>query len=91
MNVRELFKGIFCLVIRLIGVAFLYQALEAVPIIFATVYAVPWSLGHKDLITRLLMMAWQLAVAYWLVRGAPQLVRLAYPEADSQPGAAPRP
>jgi hypothetical protein len=37
------------------------------------------------------MMAWQLAVAYWLVRGAPQLVRLAYPDAGNQPGTPPQP
>jgi hypothetical protein len=87
MNLRELFKGIFSLVIRLIGLAFLYQAAEGMPFILATLYSMPFRLAYRDLtlITRVLMVVWEVALAYWMMRGAPQLMRLAYPEGENPP------
>ena len=92
MNAKDVFKGIFCLVIRLIGLMFLYQALQTLPIAIVPLYTVPFRLACQDFITRLLMMAWELAVAYWMMRGAPPLLRLAYPDSESRvPDAAPGP
>jgi len=31
----------------------------------------------------IVMIAWQLLLAWWLLRGAPQIMRLAYPETSA--------
>jgi hypothetical protein len=41
--------------------------------------AIP-SINFGSMFTSLLMAGWPLAMAYWLVRGAPLIMRIAYPD-----------
>jgi len=66
-------KDIFILVIRVLGLVFLYHGLSAlVPLLFSAAI-LPFAVSA-------LMVVWQLLLAYWLLRGAPLLMRIAYPE-----------
>jgi hypothetical protein len=71
-------KIIFNLIVRIIGLAFLYQGLSAVP----TAAANFWSLGThfivQSLFRTLFLVGWPLVIAYWMVRGAPWLMKLAF-------------
>ena len=72
-------KDMFSLAVRILGLAFLYQGLLALPT------ALRFSLfvaNFGNLIAGVLSVGWPLAVAYWLLRGAPLLMRIAYPETD---------
>ena len=68
MNAKEIFQ----LAVRLLGLAFLYHGLMYAPLILV-------NFSFWSLLPNLIMTAWPLAVAYWLVRGAPELINLAYP------------
>jgi hypothetical protein len=70
-------KDIFNLIVRLLGLFFIYLAAREVPIIFAR------SLGQV-LFPVILTVAFYFSVAWWLLGGAPLLVRRAYPESSSQ-------
>jgi hypothetical protein len=77
-------KDIFGLIIRLIGLVFLYQGLSAVPL---AVNAFCPRFPHfvwTNFLPAFIMIAWPLLVSYWMVRGAPPLMRLAY-SADTNP------
>ncbi len=69
-------KDIFSLAVRILGLVFLYHGLSALP----TVIPLLLASNFTNWIAGVLMVAWPLAVAYWLLRGAPLLVRIAYPE-----------
>jgi len=71
-------KEIFCLVIRLLGLIFLYQALAAVPGAISLLWSGASRMMLRNVFLGWLMVLWPLAVAFWMVRGAPALVRLAY-------------
>jgi len=85
MNAKEIFQ----LAVRLLGLAFLYHGLMYAPLILVN-FSI-WSL-----LPNLIMTAWPLAVAYWLVRGAPELMNLAFlgtikpPTGAGEPPPAPR-
>ena len=68
MNSKEIFK----LAVRLLGLVFLYHGLTDLPGIIAVV----WPLNLLGII----MIIWPFLVAFWLLRGAPWLVDLAYHE-----------
>jgi hypothetical protein len=72
-------KDILGLVVRLLGVLFLYRAVEAVPMVWRVVSmgsrAFNWSLFFDSI----LIVAWQGAVAWWLIKGAPPVMNWAYP------------
>ena len=73
-------QDILKLAVRLLGLVFLYHGLQILPmavIQFCT--AVP-SMSVGSMFTSLLMAGWPLAVAYWLLRGAPLIMRIAYPD-----------
>ena len=74
-------KDIFCLVIRLVGLIFLYQGLSSVPALISTIWPGA-ALVPRNIFLTLVMVCWPIAVAFWMVRGAPWLVRLAYSEKD---------
>jgi len=74
-------KDIFCLVIRLLGLIFLYQGLSSVPVLISTIWAGA-ALVPRNLFLSLVMVTWPMVVAFWMVRGAPWLVRLAYSDKD---------
>ncbi len=69
-------KDILNLAIRILGLAFLYRGLSAIPIAPAALFG---SVGTA--IMAVLTVGWPLLVAYWLLRGAPLLMRIAYPDA----------
>jgi hypothetical protein len=69
-------KDLFKLAIRLLGLGFLYHGLTMLPIVVPMVF----SSSFLNSIGGILMVCWPLLVAYWLLRGAPLLVHIAYPE-----------
>jgi len=74
-------KDMLQLAVRLLGLVFLYHGLQTLPmavIQFCT--AVP-SLNIGSLFTSLVMSGWPLAVAYWLLHGAPLIMRIVHPDA----------
>jgi hypothetical protein len=69
-------KDIFGLAVRLLGLLFLYLGLRAVmPMLDLEIIENP---DKNDIINGLLPVAFNLAVAWWLLRGG--LARRAYPE-----------
>ncbi len=71
-------KDIFGLTLRMIGLIFLYQALAAVPAAnFCPIFP---HFNLRSLIPSLFLVGWPLVVAWWLVEGAPRLMRRAFPE-----------
>jgi hypothetical protein len=71
-------KEIFALAVRLIGLLFLYQGLTAVPTAAASICPVFPHFYFRNLLPSLWIVGWPLLVAYWFVRGAPWLMRLAF-------------
>lgn len=72
-------RWIFLVALRVLGLVFLWRSLEALPIAGAVFCdAAP----RGEVLAMILSVAEgaaPLLVAYWLLRGAPSLVRLAYP------------
>jgi hypothetical protein len=88
-------KDIFQLAVRLLGLVFLYHGLQALPAAFAQIIgSFPYSYGHSDsmgveltqpgsfggFVMGVVMVGWPLVVSYWLLRGAPFIMRIAYPD-----------
>jgi hypothetical protein len=79
MKSRDLFKDIFSLAVRLLGLVFLYLGLSAVtPLLDFTAIQ---TAGAGDIITVILPIVFHLLVAWWLLGGG-FLIRRAYPEAS---------
>lgn len=81
-------KDLFSLAVRLLGLVFLYHALQAVPgaiALFVSAFPhkpipeVQVQMNFGRFFTALFMVGWPLFLAQWLVRGAPLLMRIAYP------------
>jgi hypothetical protein len=81
-------KDIFCLIIRLLGLVFLYQGLAAFPAALRVIYAGfgvhQWVRGIFEAV---MMVGWPVAVGIWMVRGAKWLVRQAYEDRAETPQA----
>ena len=75
-------KEILQLAVRLLGLVFLYHGLSGVPTLLPVALS-----GVGNLFLPLFMLGWPLLLAYWLLRGAPLIMRIAYP--DTTPTAAP--
>jgi hypothetical protein len=73
-------KDIFGLIVRLLGLIFVYESAEKVPLAFSAVFPGFRSVSGLGILSALFMVGWPLAVAYWLLRGAPPVSRLAYPD-----------
>jgi len=73
-------KEIFNLIVRLLGLIFLYQGLAGVPMALATFCPRFPHFIWINFFPALIMVGWPLLAAYWLIRGAPPLSRWAYPE-----------
>jgi hypothetical protein len=72
-----LFRDIFGLAVRLLGLVFLYLGLSAVPPLLD--FGALQTANSGDIITAILPIAFNLAVAWWLLDGR-CLIRRAYPE-----------
>jgi len=70
-------KDMFNLTVRLLGLFFIYLAARQVPVIFARP-------SGQVLLPVILTVAFYVGVAWWLLGGAPLLMKRAYPEAGSQ-------
>jgi hypothetical protein len=68
---------IFNLMVRLLGLFFIYLAVREVPVIFS---GPPGQVLSRVILT----VAFYVGVAWWLLGGAQLLVKRAYPEASSQ-------
>jgi hypothetical protein len=79
MRAREIAREIFGLVIRLLGVVFLYRAVEAVPALWNWL-SIGFRHNWANIFYSLFIIAWQAAVAWWLLKGAPPIMEWAYPE-----------
>jgi hypothetical protein len=73
-------KQIFELIVRLVGLIFLYEAVEKVPLALTAIFPGFKSISGIGFLSALFMVGWPLVVAYWMFRGAPPVSRLAYPE-----------
>jgi hypothetical protein len=73
-------KDIFGLIVRLVGLIFLYEGAEKVPLALSAIFPGFKSISGIGFLSALFMVGWPLAVAYWMFRGAPPISRLAYPD-----------
>jgi hypothetical protein len=85
-------KEIFGLAVRIIGLAFLYQGLSSVPSAITSICPLFPHFLWRNIFPGMLMVGWPLLIGYWLMRGAPWLMRLAYSNepADAPPTPASR-
>ena len=79
-------KDIFGLVIRIFGIVFLYQGLNYVPSAINSICPAFPHFLWRNIFPSVLMVGWPLAIGYWLIRGAPWLMRLAYGNSDRESG-----
>jgi len=76
MNARDL----FLLAVRIVGLVFLYHGLAALPTTLFGAFASLFGRSFLGFLGMSFMALWPLLLAFWLIRGAPFLMRLAYPE-----------
>ena len=77
MKSGDVFKGIFGLAVRLLGLVFLYLGLSAVPPLLDL--GALETAAKSDLLAAVLPIVFNLAVGWWLIGGG-LLLRRAYPE-----------
>jgi hypothetical protein len=75
-------KDIFLLAVRLLGLVFLYHGLSSLP----TVMQLFFTKSIANYVIGVILVMWPLAVAWYLIGGAPLLMNLAYPEASRERG-----
>ncbi len=78
-------QDIFKLAVRLLGLVFLYHVLQTAPMVVGELCQAVLRLEVVMTLPGLVMIGWPLAVAYWLLRGAPLIMRIAYPETPVGP------
>jgi len=81
-------KDLFKLAVQILGLVFLYRGLSALPTVIELVLM--GSFVHSAV--AVLGIAWPLVVAWWLLGGAPLLMRRAYPDSsrdEGEPGSCP--
>jgi hypothetical protein len=69
-------KDIFGLIVRLVGLVFVYNGLVNVPLAISTLS----SRFSTGIYTTFMTVVWPLLIAFWMLRGAPPISRIAYPE-----------
>lgn len=82
---------IFNVAIRLIGLLFLYQGLSAVPAAFHNFCPAFPHFNFRSLLPSLFLVGWPLVVGLWMVKGAPWLMKKAYPKYHDPAGSDPIP
>lgn len=80
-------KPVFTIGVRLLGLVFLYHALLAAPTAVGLLLNLFGQGPSVAQLFGLLALAWPFALAAWLMRGAPQLIRFAFAADDHGPGA----
>jgi hypothetical protein len=75
-------KDIFGLLIRAVGLLFLYQGLSSIPVAVGNFCSV-FILTFRVLFSNCVMVCWPLVVGFILIQGAPLLTRWAYPAENS--------
>jgi len=83
MNATEIFR----LAVRLMGLVFLYRGLEIFPTAVIHFIKSFFAAEMADALNSLIVCAWPLAVAYWLLAGAPGLFKLIFPAWPTDPKA----
>jgi hypothetical protein len=78
-------RDIFQLAVRILGLVFLYHGLMALPTIIQIIFSGSFA-SVVSIVFGILMIVWPLAVAWWLIGGAPPLMHRAYPETASGGG-----
>jgi hypothetical protein len=78
-------KDIFAIAVRMIGLIFLYQGLSAVPSALANICPIFPHIFWRNVWPASVLVGWPLLLAWWLVRGAPWLMKLAFPEDQLSP------
>jgi len=76
MKPGDLFK----LAVRVLGLVFLYRGLSALP----TVIPLMLTSAIGNFVISLLLVVWPLAIAWWLMGGAPLLTHRAYPQSTEE-------
>jgi hypothetical protein len=71
-------KEIFGLAVRIIGLIFVYQGLTAVPNAITSVCPLFPHVYWRNIFPSTIIVGWPLLIGYWLLKGAPRLMRLAY-------------
>ena len=79
-------KDVFNVAVRIVGLLFLYQGLAAVPSAVANFCPVFPHFNFRTLLPSAVMVGWPLAVAFYLIRGAPWLMRFAFSTEERQKG-----
>ncbi len=79
MKSREIFE----VALRITGLLFLYQGLTSTPTALLSICPVFPHFYWKNILPAMITIGWPLGLAWWLIRGAPWLMRLAY---GQQPG-----
>jgi hypothetical protein len=81
-------KEIFNAVVRIIGLAFAYHGLAEIPaaiLRFCPAFPMPFKyMNFRSIIPSLFAVGIPLVIAYWMIRGAPWLMRLAYGEEEER-------
>jgi len=82
-------KDILQLAVRLLGLVFLYHGLRALPLAVGQIIGsfprdlslgIPSGFSFRGFLVGVIMAGWPLLVSYWLLRGAPLIMRIAYPD-----------
>jgi hypothetical protein len=73
-------KDMFSLAVRILGLVFVYQGLLSLPGVTPMIFSGTLSNALMGAFT----FAWPLLVGRWLLRGAPLLMRMAFPDAGGQ-------
>jgi hypothetical protein len=76
-------RDILNLAVRLLGLVFLYQGLQALPTAAIQFCSAISNMNSGAILPCLVMAGWPLLVSYWLLRGAPLIIRTAYPDAST--------
>jgi hypothetical protein len=71
---------LFQLALRILGLVFLYHGLAPLPMVLVQFLSAFRGPNTGQVLFTIVMLTWPLFLAWWLLRGAPQLMRLAYPE-----------
>ncbi len=71
-------RDVFDVAVRIIGLVFVFQGLSTLENVLANICTTFPHLYFRLLWPSFVVAGWKLGLAYWMIQGAPWLVRLAY-------------